>query len=120
MKLVVYYFDCCPSSREFPHTFLKLDLVLSLDVTGSRDSSVGIAMGYWLGGWGSTFCRGKKFFSTAQHPDRLQVQPSFYPIGTGIFSSKVKRPGGKDDKSPQSSVEVKNGGATTPVPHTCS
>jgi hypothetical protein len=37
----------------------------------SRDSSVGIATGYWLDGQGSIFGRGKIFFFTPHGPDRL-------------------------------------------------
>jgi hypothetical protein len=40
-------------------------------VSESPDSSVGIATGYGLDGWGSNPGRGKRCFSSAQHPDRL-------------------------------------------------
>jgi hypothetical protein len=37
----------------------------------SYASSIGIATGYWLDGRGLILGRGKKFFSTPQHPDML-------------------------------------------------
>jgi hypothetical protein len=35
------------------------------------DSSVSIAMGYGLDSWGLIPSKGKRFFSTSQHPDWL-------------------------------------------------
>jgi hypothetical protein len=34
--------------------------------------------------------------------------PASYPMGTGVISLRVKRPGREADRSPSSSVEVKN------------
>jgi hypothetical protein len=38
----------------------------------------------------------------------------------GALSPKVKRPGREADDAPPSSVDVKNGGAIPPLPHTSS
>jgi hypothetical protein len=43
-----------------------------------------------------------------------------YPIGTGGLSLGVKRPEREADHSPPSSAQVKNDGATPPLPHTFS
>jgi hypothetical protein len=48
-----------------------------LSSTRSRDSSVGIATGYWLDGQGSIPGRGKRFFSTPQRPDHASLQIYF-------------------------------------------
>jgi hypothetical protein len=61
----------------------------------SRDSVVGIATGYG---------RVKNFLHVAQTGSR--VHPTSYPMGTGGFSSGVKRPGHEADHSPQASAEV--------------
>jgi hypothetical protein len=46
-------------------------------------------------------------------PGRVQNgpgdEPVLYPIGTGKYSPGVKRQGTKDDESPPSRTEVKNG-----------
>jgi hypothetical protein len=39
-----------------------------------------------------------------------------YPVGTGVLSPGLKWPGREADHSPPSSVAVKNGGATRPLP----
>jgi hypothetical protein len=57
--------------------------------TGSRDNSVGIAMGYRMDGRGSIPDTGKTLFSSPQRPDRLWGPPSllsngyrrFFPVG---------------------------------------
>jgi hypothetical protein len=62
-----------------------------MSVTGSRDSSVGIATSYGLDGRGSIPGTGKRFFSMPPFQTCFGVQPAFSPIGTwgGVF------PGGK-------------------------
>jgi hypothetical protein len=50
--------------------------VLFLKVLHSRDSSIGIAMGYGLDRRGSIPDSGKRFFSTPQHPGWLWGPPS--------------------------------------------
>jgi hypothetical protein len=57
-------------------------------------------------------------------PDSLQTgsgatQPPIQWV-PGAISSGVKRQGREADHSPPSSVEVKNGGAIAPLPHTSS
>jgi hypothetical protein len=46
------------------------------------------------------------------------VHPASYTMGTMVFFPGVKRLGCKVDPSSSSSTEVKNGGATSPVPNT--
>jgi hypothetical protein len=42
------------------------------------------------------------------------AHPASHPMGT----AEAKRPGREDDHSPQSSAEIKYGGAIPPLPHT--
>jgi hypothetical protein len=81
---------------------------------------VGIATGYDLTARGSILDRGKIFvFSTASRPT---LGPTQLPLQwvPGFYSREVKRPGREADHSPPSSAEVKNSGATHPLPHTSS
>jgi hypothetical protein len=48
-------------------------------------SSVGVATGYELDGWGSIRGRGKSFFFTPQRPDRFWG-PASYPMVLGALS----------------------------------
>jgi hypothetical protein len=83
----------------------------------SPDSSVGIATGYRLGGRGSIPDRGQIFlFSTASKPAIGPTQPPTQ-YAAGDPSPEIKRPGREAEHPPQSSVEVKNGGAIPPLPH---
>jgi hypothetical protein len=69
---------------------------------------------------GSIAGRGKTFFSSPQRPDSCTDHPISYSMGTGSY---FKGEGGKAawaDHSPSSGVEVKNGGAISPVPRTSS
>jgi hypothetical protein len=72
----------------------------------SRDSSVGIAIGYGLEGQGS-------------RPGSIQTgsgaHPAPYPWVSGALSLGVKRPVREADHSPSSSAVVKNGGAIPPL-----
>jgi hypothetical protein len=83
-----------------------------------QNSSVGIATGYRVDGWGSIHGRGKKFFPTLQHPDWLCGPPSLLSNGDwGLFTWGVKWLGHEADYSPPSSAEIKNVGAIPPLPH---
>jgi hypothetical protein len=80
-------------------------------VKKSRDSSVGIALGYGLDDRGSRvrFSAGAGNFSRHH---RVQTgsgaHPASYPVGTRGFFPGVKRPGREADHSTPSSAEVKN------------
>jgi hypothetical protein len=82
----------------------------------SRDSSVGIATGYRLGGLDLIPSRGKIFllYSTESKPALGPTQPSIQWV-LGVFSPGVKHPESEADHSPPSIAEVKNGGAIPPL-----
>jgi hypothetical protein len=82
----------------------------------SRDTSLAIAMGYGLHGWGSIPGRGKRFVSTAFRPT---LGPTQYPIQwvQGPLTSGGKAAGREADNSPPSSAEVNNCGAIPPLPN---
>jgi hypothetical protein len=87
---------------------------------GSRDSSVGIATGYGLDGPGSTPA-GARYFSVLHSVHAgSEAHPASYPVGTGGSILGVRRREREPDNSPRCSVEVKNGGAITALPHTSS
>jgi hypothetical protein len=76
----------------------------------SRDSSVGIALGYGLNDNGSRvrFPAGAVNFSLHHRVQNGSgTHPASYPMGTRALSLWVKRPGREADHSPPSSVEVK-------------
>jgi hypothetical protein len=83
-----------------------------------RDSPVGVATCYGLDDRSLIPGRGKKYFSTPRRRERLLGPPS-PPIQwvPGALSLGVKLPVPVADLSPSSSVEVKNGGAISPLPH---
>jgi hypothetical protein len=83
----------------------------------SRDSSVGIPMGY---GWtvGFRFPAGARDFSLLHSVQTESVaHPASYPVGTGGGGRfhGVKHPGREADHSSPSRAEVKNGGAISPL-----
>jgi hypothetical protein len=57
-----------------------------------------------------------RFFSSPRRPDRLWAHPATCPMGTGVFSSGVNRPGREANHSPSSSTEVKNACSNTSTP----
>jgi hypothetical protein len=75
----------------------------------SRDSSFDIATGYGLDDRGVRVRVpvGSRIFSSPRRPDRLWVNPTSYPMGTGGSFPGVKRPGREADHSPPASAEVK-------------
>jgi hypothetical protein len=73
-----------------------------------RNSSIGIATGYGLDGRGSIPGRGREFFLHSVRTDTGAYPASCLIVTEGSFL------GGKDDYSPPSSVEVRNGGN---IPH---
>jgi hypothetical protein len=66
---------------------------------------------------GSIPGRGKKFFFTPQHPDRLWSPRSLLSNGMGALSQGIKQPKREADHSAPSSADVKNGGAIPPLTH---
>jgi hypothetical protein len=59
-----------------------------------------------------------KFFSLPQRPDRLWSPPNLISSGyRELFPTVFKRPGREAGHSLPSSAEVKNDGATPPLPH---
>jgi hypothetical protein len=83
----------------------------------NQDSSVGIATGYGVDGWGSIPGRGKLFQISISSIASLKPTQSPIQWVSGALSPEVKRPGSKSDHSPPSSAEVKNGGAILRLPH---
>jgi hypothetical protein len=76
----------------------------------SRDSSVGIALGYPLDdrGSGVRFLAGAgNFFLHHRVQNGSGVHPASYPMGTGTLSLGVKRPSREADHLPPSDAEVK-------------
>jgi hypothetical protein len=82
-----------------------------------RDSIVAIATGYWLDGWGFDCLHGQEIFLflTTSRPALGRTQPPIQWV-PGDISPGLKRPKREADHSPPSSAEVKNGGATPPLP----
>jgi hypothetical protein len=74
----------------------------------SRDSSVGIALGYGLGDRSSRvrFRAGIFLFTTGSRTALGPTQPPIQLV-PGTLSLGVKRPGREADHSPPSSAEVK-------------
>jgi hypothetical protein len=89
----------------FPFSILKFSVVIGLWV--SRDSSVGITLGYGLDDRGSRvrFPAGAGNFSLHHRVQNGSgAHPASYPIA---LSLGTRRPGREADHSPPSSVEVK-------------
>jgi hypothetical protein len=89
---------------------------MSVSLTRNQDSSFGIATGCGLDGQGSTPGRGTIFlFSTASSPALgTTTQPPIKWVLWSLYPD-VKRMGCEADHSPQSSIEVRNGGAMPPL-----
>jgi hypothetical protein len=81
----------------------------------SRDSSVGIALGYDLESCSSLPGRGKIFYFHSFQTGFGSHQ-SLIQWVRGAISPGVKRPRREVDYSPPSNAEVKNGGAIPPLP----
>jgi hypothetical protein len=94
-------------------------LYLTTCYSYSRDSSVGIALGYGLDDRGSRvqFPAGAGNFSLHHRVQYCSgTHRASYPMGTGVLSLRVKRPGREADHSPPSSAEVKNVWGYTSTP----
>jgi hypothetical protein len=77
-------------------------------ISGSWDSSVGIATGYELGERGSIPGRGKTFFPVQMVQTDSGAHSASYAMCTGVLSSGVKRAGRAHGHSLSSSAEVEN------------
>lgn len=87
-------------------------------ITESQESSVSIASGYRLNGWGSIPGRGKIFLFSKE--SRLALWPAQL-LGQWVretVSLGIKRQGREADHPLPSSDEVKNGGAIVSICHT--
>jgi hypothetical protein len=85
----------------------------------SRDSSVGIALGYGMDDLDSKVrfpARAGNFSLHHRVQNGSEAQPASYPMGTRGSSLGVKRPGREADHSPPSNAEVKASGAIPPLP----
>jgi hypothetical protein len=85
----------------------------------SRDSSVGIALGYGLDDRGSRvrFPAGTGNFSLHYRVQNgSEAHPASYPMGTRGSFPGVKRPGREADHSPPISAEIKNAWSYTSTP----
>jgi hypothetical protein len=60
--------------------------------------------------------RGKKMFSSLQHPADPGAHPAVCPIGTGALSLVVKRTRREADNSRLSTAEVKNEWSSASIP----
>jgi hypothetical protein len=79
-------------------------------LAGSRDSSVGIVMGYGLDDRGSRvrFQAGARTFSLHHRVQKGSgAHPASYPMGSRGSFPGVKRPGLEADYSPPSSAKIK-------------
>jgi hypothetical protein len=88
----------------------------------SRDSSVGIALGYGLDDRGSRvrFLAGAGNFSLHHRVQNGSgAHPASYPMGTVGSFPGVKRPGREADHSSPSSAEVKNAWSYTSTAPIC-
>jgi hypothetical protein len=89
--------------------FTRYSCKINFNVT-TRDSSVGIALGYELDDRGSVvwFPAGAgNFFLHHRVQNGSGAHLASYPMGNRVFPLGVKRPGCEADHSPLSSAEVK-------------
>jgi hypothetical protein len=90
--------------------FANINVCVCVYVCVSRDSSVGIALGYGLDDRGSRvrFLAGAENFSLHNRVQKGSgAHPASSPMDTGTLSLGVKRPVHEADHSPPSSAEVK-------------
>jgi hypothetical protein len=85
-------------------------------VTQRRDGSDSKTTGYRLDDRGSIPGRSKKYFSSAQCPDRFKGPPSLLYNGYHGSFLVIESPGQKAYHSHPFSSEVKNNGAKPPPP----
>jgi hypothetical protein len=93
------------------HTFSLFFFFLVHEIIKSRDSSVGIVLGYGLNDRGSrvqfpTGAGNSSLYHRIQNGSG--AHPASYTMVTGVLSPGVKWPWREADHSPPSSAEVKN------------
>jgi hypothetical protein len=81
---------------------------------GTRDSAVGIVIGYGLDDSDRSSIQEFLFLYVVQTGSG--AHPASYPMGTGAVSPGVKRPGREADHSPLISAEVKEIWIYTSIP----
>jgi hypothetical protein len=74
----------------------------------------------WLRAWLSSSPGRVKNFPLHVVQTSSEAHPVTYPMSIGGSFPGIKRKGREADHSPPSSAEVKNDGAVTPLPSTCS
>jgi hypothetical protein len=84
------------------HVILNLFARISVIISGSRDSSVGVKMGYEVEGRGLILSRGKIFLFTSKSILVLEQNQSPIRWVLGAISLGVKRPGRQANHSPPS------------------
>jgi hypothetical protein len=99
---------CVPMSIKAHTTTQYLYFYSAHTYDKSRDSSVGIVLGYGLDDWGFDSRQGLGIFlfTTASQPTLGPTQPPIQWV-PGTLSLGVKRPRSEADHSPPSSGEVK-------------
>jgi hypothetical protein len=94
--------------------FSTMSIILSVWLQERPDSSVGVALGYWMDGRGSIF-----LYSTTSRPALGPTHPPIQWV-LAVVSPGVKRQRLEDDHSSSSSAEIKNGVAILALPNTFS
>jgi hypothetical protein len=96
----------------FPYFIILLSgiLYIMLYIVKSRDSLVGIAVGYGMDSRGSRvrFLVEAGNFSLHRVQNDSEAQPASYPMGARILFLRVNRPGREAEHSLPSSAEVKD------------
>jgi hypothetical protein len=90
--------------------------------TSVQESGIAQSVQLRATGWAAeiSFSVGERYFSLHSIQTSSGTHPASYPVGTGNSLSGVKQPSREAELSPPSSVNVKNGKAVFPQPHSSS
>jgi hypothetical protein len=118
------HFSSLPCTT-YPTLLIVLDLLTQVItiLCKSRDSSVGIATGYWLYDRNSRvrfLVRAGNFSLHHRVQNGTGAHPASYPMDTGGCFPGIKRPACQGNQSPPSSAEVKNAWSCTSTLHSTS